>query len=710
MSNLSTAAVVANEIVKAVDFIFANDQSIANISVALQAIVAGGDTDYVIGGKVLPYPSGGMNFIIDPIYGHCKSSNVDIMDTVQTPIPVSVESAHPTLDRVDTVQVRGIPVPADFQQRKFKDPEIGTITTDTIPTKKIITLETMVKKGADGSVTAPIADAGWVKIAELRIPAGTVGITADNIFNITARVKGAENNAWTIEKTRTFNPGYLSELIAMFIQAHNDDGSHKGNVIKAGNIKFGIEAGDVNGGVIPTGTSLNVLGTNYTSQVTMTAIIEAVVNAVNTVYLYSNDAFNRFSYIADLPVAASTANVNVTTGGAMVIDGIACTAEQLVFLKNQTDKRQNGYWEVQTGAWNRYPGYTNENAGVFNNKLILVKGGTANAGKVYYLSLDIAEIGSVELDFKESIFSPQDLPGKILIRDEMGKSSLDKKLEDIITEVSKNAATYSDTVDNGRNLLTVLGVNTIPEAMAEIRRRCNNNGEIDSTEVPDFSGILIGDYIDGLDLSGISAPTNGTATQAWNDTYKNNRIVVSGFNTYKNAGDTENTKNHVLFTFRNIIAKGRMNPTDANANGYPASEMRVWLEGASGDGNGTFANKLKTALGSDYLYTIRKLHSKKGNYQWDNFTVWLPTEIEVFGCATYGDETAQANTNVQFPIYQKSTVYRVKRHNGSRHWYWESTPTASHSTNFCRVNYDAGYSLHLASGTDGGAAPAFCVR
>jgi hypothetical protein len=283
---------------------------------------------------------------------------------------------------------------------------------------------------------------------------------------------------------------------------------------------------------------------------------------------------------------------------------------------------------------------------------------------------------------------------------------------------------HADMVDGmGRDLMKVLlnidfGALTaqpqrniaIAQVMAELRRRCNNNGEIDNTGVPDFSGIIIGDYIDGIDLSGIAAPAGGTATQVWNDTYKNNRIVVSGFNTYKGAGDTENTQNHVLFTFRNVIARGRVNSTDVNAGGYTASELRIWLEGVNGDGNATFANRLRTALGGNFLYTIRKAHSAKGGSAWNSYTVWPPTELEVFGFNTYGDDNRDIwNTNVQFPIYQNSCVYRCKRFNGSRAWWWESSPTASDSTRFCLASFAGSASLSNASATTGGVAPAFCV-
>jgi hypothetical protein len=292
----------------------------------------------------------------------------------------------------------------------------------------------------------------------------------------------------------------------------------------------------------------------------------------------------------------------------------------------------------------------------------------------------------------------------------------------------------------GRSLFDVFGITAGTQAqkmaacMAEIRRRCNNNGEIDDTGIPDFTGIMLGDYMDGLDLSAIPAENSGTAGQAWNDTYKNNRIVVSGFNTYKGIGDTENTKNHILFTFRDIPLKKRMNASNANAGGYAASEMRAFLEGTNGNGTGdksgvttaAFMNALKAQLaggGSEnYLYTIRKAHSTKSASSWANHTVWLPSEIELFGVPVYGDEGVRMAeitspsiatrpggiTPVHIPLYQKSYAYRVKRYNGARQWHFLQTPNAATATGFAEVD---GWGLAYANsaGGVGGVAPAFCV-
>ena len=1102
MSNLSTAALVANEIAKVVDFSYANDQSINNITVALRSILTGENTDYVIGGKVLPYPSGGMNFIIEPIYGHCKASGIDVIDTDKTPQPTSLEAAHATMDRYDTVQIRGKEILSDYQQRKFKDPETGVLSTENIPTKKHIELEIMVKRGVDGSVTAPVVDNGWVKLAEIFIPAGTVRITNDHINNITARAYSQENSAWTIEKARTFNPGFLFDIISTYLLEHNKEGGHKEKVIKADNIKFGIEDSDVNSRIIPIGKSMTLKGENYASQISLTTIISAITMVINSLFPYIDDIFGRFKYTADSPVAASTGNVNITVGGEVTIDGIFCSQGQCVFLKDQTDSKENGLWEVKAEAWTRYTGYTKTTPKAFLNKFIGVKSGNTNNGKVFYLQNgENCSIGENNLVFSESSLTPSyiGLPANIVTTDKIKDKNVTlAKIQDLTTDATSNKAIFStetitflnllkkiwgginwlnkrdensiginelptdafahwscelpeipddpagvkyknlpswsdcpvaatgiysvtnnviylentylhkvlpvtqgdmvivrarkligafgdlklnlvgmdsinfgvltnswtvysaivpagatltqelcvtdwhnsvyeisdlyignasyltpllDNSGNGRNLsflnrvvstqgkfgngiqfyggyaqvnipqifrndftisfwlkkssdnndgrsllgnadngislfsygselsyfhftnpatweyiqfqLTkniplnkwtniilkrkgsaiickidgvitfnenipipsnlsninfyvnygsiyppssssldeialftrattdredealyqtallkkTIGVNNvfpllntekmsehsdqvegegrdlrkvfkiystdptvyIPEIMAEIRRRCNNSGEIDASQIPDFSGIAIGDYIDGLDLSGIAAPTGGNAPQAWNDTYKNNRLVVSGFNTFKNIGNTENTKNHIFFTFRNCVAKGRINPTNTNNNGYSGSEIRIWNEGANGDGNGVLANKLKEKLGGNYLYKIRRGNTDSGSAAvWKDYTVFLLTEAEVFGNQIFNKEMNTFNLNVHIPIFANGCEYIVKKWNGVRSSWWLHSSISSHNLNFCNVE-GTGHADHNNASDILGIAPAFCV-
>jgi hypothetical protein len=203
MSNFSTANTAINEIVKAVDFSFVHDQAINNAALGIQAIMTDGEKDFIIGGKVKPYPSGGMNFIVSPIYGHCAGSGIDFIETLTSQQPISIEGADPVYDRIDTIQVRGVTGLYDFQDRKFRDPDSGAETVENIPTKKRIYMEVSVKKGSPGSVTAPPTDTGFIKLAEIVVPAASVSVNAENIKNITARSTGTENGNWTMDKSRT---------------------------------------------------------------------------------------------------------------------------------------------------------------------------------------------------------------------------------------------------------------------------------------------------------------------------------------------------------------------------------------------------------------------------------------------------------------------------------------------------------------------------
>jgi hypothetical protein len=292
------------------------------------------------------------------------------------------------------------------------------------------------------------------------------------------------------------------------------------------------------------------------------------------------------------------------------------------------------------------------------------------------------------------------------------------------TDTPDGFAQYQD----GRNLLEVLDVATPEEAIALLCERCNNGTDAANGE-PDFSGLQIGDYIPGIDLSAIPAENSGTAGQVYSDEYRNNDIVISGFNTYLGMGDTENRKNHILFTFRNCPIRKRMNSSNDNTGGYPASELRAFLEGASGNGTGAksgvttaaFMNALIGQIGN-HLYTVRRATSTKSGSAWNSYTVFLPTEIEVFGVPVYGDEgvymtaltsptvAARAGwiTPIHFPIFQKSYKYIIKRNNGARDWWFESTPYAAAASNFCDVHYIGNAGDNVASAV-GGLAPAFCV-
>jgi hypothetical protein len=270
---------------------------------------------------------------------------------------------------------------------------------------------------------------------------------------------------------------------------------------------------------------------------------------------------------------------------------------------------------------------------------------------------------------------------KIVQRDAEGRAKVSAPVEaDDIARLAEITAASKDVMNNlsatarisrfmpPRDLKTVLGVTTIPAAMTALRKRCNGTG------TPDFTGLQIGDYLDGISLSEIPAENGGDAGQVWNDIYHNNRIVLSAFNPYKGVGDTEIMQNHVRFDFANVPLKKRMNATNDNTGGYAATEIRAFLDGVNGDGTGgksgvttaAFLKALKAQIG-DYILPVRRLLSTKNNsWAWITCSLWLPSEDEVFGESAFGESTYGDGQKLHIPLYRDSYQYRIKRYNGSR--------------------------------------------
>jgi hypothetical protein len=353
-------------------------------------------------------------------------------------------------------------------------------------------------------------------------------------------------------------------------------------------------------------------------------------------------------FLSDVPVAASTENIDLLTGGLLVIDGVQTVAGDLVFLKDQTDPVKNGFWEAQTGAWNRYAGYALGETECFTQKLIDVHGGDENRGIVFVIDTDAYVVGTTPLNFVETYVSVKIQPGTAVFRNRDGEVDDIIKLFNVITS-------HGDSRE-GRNLFDVLKVGSAPELALKLEERADG-----ISKKPNFSGLLLGDYVDGIDL------VSGSLNVPWNNTYKNNRIVLSGFNQYKGCGDTENKRNHFLFTFKDIPLNKRMNATDTNVNGYTATEMRTFLEG-------DFKAALVAALGGDFLLPVRRLLSTSDtNWAWETDSVFLPTEYEIFGAPIWSHVGYGGGFQCQFPIFQCSCEYLVKRVNGARTSYWTAS-------------------------------------
>lgn len=282
MATYETSKVYPNEVVKADDFEFGFEAQIDNISKAFQGVFEP-NQDFVIGGKVTPYYQGGMNVSIAPIFGVCASTEKSFIDTSKIE-PISITQADSNDTRIDIIQVRAGIEYYDEQQRSFSNFETGVNELDYVTTKQRYKVESNVKIGTPGDVTAPTVDEGWVKLAEIVIPVGTTEITNDNIKNITADIAGLENSEWTNEKTATFNMGYISDVNRRFRQQHNEDGTHKARIIGENQLNIGISSGQVSGNVLPIGKQIPVNETSNAATTNISDIVSVLASKITDLF------------------------------------------------------------------------------------------------------------------------------------------------------------------------------------------------------------------------------------------------------------------------------------------------------------------------------------------------------------------------------------------------------------------------------------------
>jgi hypothetical protein len=87
----------------------------------------------------------------------------------------------------------------------------------------------------------------------------------------------------------------------------------------------------------------------------------------------------------DAVKVASTANVDIATGGLLTIDGVLLVAGDRVLLKNQTTASENGIYVAAAGAWSRSTD-ADSDPEITQGMSCLVSEGLLNARKVYVLN------------------------------------------------------------------------------------------------------------------------------------------------------------------------------------------------------------------------------------------------------------------------------------------------------------------------------------
>jgi hypothetical protein len=151
-----------------------------------------------------------------------------------------------------------------------------------------------------------------------------------------------------------------------------------------------INAGGANGNVFlaPTGAGvINASGSRLTNLPLPTDNSDATSKA----YVDSVAAGLKPKEQA---VAATTADVNLSSGGLLTIDGVTLLAGQRVLVRAQTLPEQNGIYEAGAGAWTR-----TSDADTFAELVgatVFIAGGSTNIGKTFLC--DSLAGGTIDVD------------------------------------------------------------------------------------------------------------------------------------------------------------------------------------------------------------------------------------------------------------------------------------------------------------------------
>ena len=153
----------------------------------------------------------------------------------------------------------------------------------------------------------------------------------------------------------------------------------------------------------------------------------------------------------------------------------------------------------------------------------------------------------------------------------------------------------------------------------------------------------------------------------------------------------------ITWVERDLFTTHRMNATNTNENGWPATEMRSWLrETILPTLPDTVRNKIVAVNKTYYDYTTKSTKTESD-------TIWIPSNREIFGGTSY------ESSGVDYTAIFKDATSRIKKRNGSAAYYWLRSANSNSATIFRSVNSNGSYYGNYASNAYG-VCLGFCTN
>lgn len=127
---------------------------------------------------------------------------------------------------------------------------------------------------------------------------------------------------------------------------------------------------------------LDKSGGTMTGKITLDGDPTANLHAATKQYV---DAVKQGLDVKDSVRTASTANIDLTTGGLLTIDGVTLASNDRVLVKDQTTGSQNGIYTAASGAWTRATD-ADSSTDVTSGLYVFVTEGTAHADSGWILT------------------------------------------------------------------------------------------------------------------------------------------------------------------------------------------------------------------------------------------------------------------------------------------------------------------------------------